>query len=439
MVTRRDAILGLAACAVPGPLWAQSIKAEDLGLVPNSDQDQTETLQAALRQAVERGRRLVLPPGRYITGEIDLPSGAVVEGIAGQTTLVLGQGEVIFSGQSAHGLRIGGVRFEGRGGAVATSDAGLVSLHACSDFRIEDCAFDRAASQGISLYRSGGRITGSRFAGAYMAAISSRDGTGLLITGNDIRDCANLGIYLDRGEQGFDGSIIAQNRISGIGWAEGGNGQNGNGINAFRTGGVVIEGNVIDDCAFSAVRLNATRNAIVRGNQCHNLQEVAIFSEFEYDGSIIADNIVDEAAQGIAITNLDTGGHLATCSGNIVRNIWPASPTNPDTTPVGIGVEADTIVSGNIVENVEGGQGIALGWGPYMRNVSAQGNQVFRADIGISVSTVDGTGIAVVTDNMISDCRLAVAGMAWDQATAPDLRDAQADYPNITLSGNVIT
>src|SRR5690606_27029986 len=133
-----------------------------------------------------------------------------------------------------------------------------------------------------------------------------------------------------------DPTIISGNRIARIDWRGGGNGQNGNGVNVFRADGVIVAGNHIADCAFTAVRLNGTRNTQVSGNVCLNSGEVAIFSEFAFSGSVIANNIVDGAAGGISITNLDNGGQLAVCSGNIVRNIFPRSRVNPDTSPYGI-------------------------------------------------------------------------------------------------------
>src|SRR5690606_25018125 len=143
-----------------------------------------------------------------------------------------------------------------------------------------------------------------------------------------------------RDEAGHDGSVVSGNTIERINWTAGGNGQNGNGVNVFRADDVIVADNVISDCAFTAVRVNAGRNTQVRGNTCLNSGEVAIFSEFGFSGSLIADNIIDGAATGIDITNLDSGGYLATCTGNIVRNIHPASAVNPDTRPVATYAEA---------------------------------------------------------------------------------------------------
>ena len=140
------------------------------------------------------------------------------------------------------------------------------------------------------------------------------------------------------------------NRIANIDWRGGGNGQNGNGINVFRADDVIIASNHVSGCAFSAVRINAGRNNQVTGNTCLDCGETAIFSEFGFSGSAIANNVIDGAATGISIANLDSEGHLATCTGNIVRNIAPVSRTNPDTTPVGIFAEADVAITGNVVD-----------------------------------------------------------------------------------------
>ena len=136
-------------------------------------------------------------------------------------------------------------------------------------------------------------------------------------------------------------AVASQRRVERIAALDGGTGQNGNGINVFRAGEVIVDNNHISGCAFSAVRLNATTNTQVTGNACIDSGETAIFSEFGFSGSVIANNVIDRAALGISIANLDSEGHLATCSGNIVRNILPSSPNNPDTTPCGIFAEAD--------------------------------------------------------------------------------------------------
>ena len=184
-----------------------------------------------------------------------------------------------------------------------------------------------------------------------------------------------------------DGAIVSGNRISSIDWVGGGNGQNGNGINVYRADEVIVADNHIADCAFTAVRVNTARNTQVRGNTCRNSGEVAIFSEFGFSGSVIADNIVDRAATGIDITNLDTGGRVAT-HGQCRAQHLPALGGEPRYAAGGHYAEAETVVANNVVEAVPG-VGIALGYGPFLRNVTASGNVISDVDIGIGVSVVD--------------------------------------------------
>ena len=47
---------------------------------------------------------------------------------------------------------------------------------------------------------------------------------------------------------------------------------------------------------------------------------MAIYSEFGFEGAVIADNVVDGAGNGISVTNFNEGGRLASVRGNIVRN-----------------------------------------------------------------------------------------------------------------------
>ncbi len=428
----------LTGAAIAGPMGV--LLATDLGLVPDSDADQSVAFQAAVDRAARENLALQLPRGTLRVADIRLPDNAVITGEPGPAILQLTRGENILYALKAQSVRLYGVGLVGNGGKNPDDATGLFYGEACSDLRIDACTISNAATQGIYLEGCNGRIIGNRISAVYGAGISSRNGDQVWIGRNRISDCGNLGIYIERGEPGFDGTIITENRIARIDWKEGGDGQNGNGINAYRADNVVISDNVISECAFSAVRLNGTRDCQITGNNCTNLSEVAIFSEFDFSGSIINNNIIDQAAQGIAITNFNDGGRLAVCANNIVRNIWTGSPTNPETTPVGIGIEADTVVTGNVVENVPG-TGIALGWGPYMRDLDITGNVLRNCNVGIGVSVVDGVGNAVISGNLVqvSGKQLAFAGTEWDSIVQPDLLSFASRYPLLTFTGNHIS
>ena len=89
--------------------------------------------------------------------------------------------------------------------------------------------------------------------------------------------------------------MVTDNRIEDIRADAGGDGPYGNAISVFRAGNVIVRGNRIDKCAFSAIRGNSASNIQIAGNICTRLGEVAIYSEFSFEGAVIANNTVDGA------------------------------------------------------------------------------------------------------------------------------------------------
>ena len=84
---------------------------------------------------------------------------------------------------------------------------------------------------------------------------------------------------------------------------------------------------------------------------------MALYVEFASEGAIVSDNFIDGGDGGISFANfMEHGGRLATCSGNIVRNIV-GGPTYPDGNlqiGAGISAEADVAITGNVVEDACG-------------------------------------------------------------------------------------
>ena len=178
----------------------------------------------------------------------------------------------------------------------------------------------------------------------------------------------------------------------------GGSGQYGNAINAFRAGNVTVRGNRIRNCDYSAVRGNSASNIQITGNSVSDVREVALYSEFSFEGAVIANNTVDGAALGVSVCNFNEGGRIAVVQGNIIRNLLPKRPigTAPDDDAgIGIYVEADTSVSGNVIENAPA-FGIIAGWGKYLRDVVITGNVIRNAFVGVGVSVMPGAGTALV-------------------------------------------
>src|SRR5205085_3655520 len=216
--------------------------------------------------------------------------------------------------------------------------------------------------------------------------------------------------------------------------------QNGNAINVYRAHNVAVRGNRIKTAAFSAVRGNAASNIQVTNNTCTGLGEVAIYAEFGFEGAVIANNTIDGAAIGVAVTNFNQGGRLAVVQGNLIRNLIAkrAAGADPaDGAGIGIGIEADAAVTGNVIENAPTA-GISVGWGQYLRDVSVTGNVVRSAGVGIAVSVTPGAGSAVIADNMIAAAKNgAIVGMDQRKPMTGDLaRDGAARYAQLAINGN---
>ncbi|WP_292645041.1 TIGR03808 family TAT-translocated repetitive protein, partial [Mesorhizobium sp.] len=272
--------------------------------------------------------------------------------------------------------------------------------------------------------------------------IYSVEATGLAISGNTVSDCANGGILVHRWQAAEDGTIVSGNRVERIQARSGGTGQNGNGINAFRAGNVIISGNIVSDCAFSAIRANSASNLHITGNTCSRSGETAVYSEFSFEGAILSNNIVDGAANGISIVNFNEGGRMGVCSGNIVRNLSTSGPypADPPGFGIGINVEADTTVSGNVVESAPL-YGMHIGWGPFMRNVVATANVIRKAGTGIAVTVVEGAGTAVISDNVIDGAQNgAIVGHRWAEPVTGDLASSgNAGYAHLTIERNHVS
>jgi len=60
------------------------------------------------------------------------------------------------------------------------------------------------------------------------------------------------------------------------------------------------------------------------------------------------------------------------------------------------------------------------------------------ADYGIAVSVAPSAGTAVISDNLISDARLAaIVGREWDKTVTGDLsKDGAGRYAQLSIGGN---
>jgi uncharacterized secreted repeat protein (TIGR03808 family) len=421
----------LAAMAIPS--------ASELGLEPGASHDQSAPLQAAIDEAASRGAPLLLPPGRYRVGRLKLRPGTRLIAEARATTLEFVGGGSFLTCEDAEGVTLEGLALDGAYKRLDAEQAGaLLSLKSCRGLILRGLSIARSPANGIALATCSGSVSDCTITNAMQAALFSLDATGLEILHNAIADCANNGIQVWRSEPGEDGTLIAGNRIERIRADSGGTGQNGNGINVFRAGSVLVTGNRIADCAYSAIRGNAAPDIQMTANSCARAGEVALYAEFGFEGALIANNLVDVAAQGISVTNFNDGGRLAIVQGNLVRNLFRREEEPEDKRGVGISVEADTVVSGNVIEGAPTA-GMVIGWGRYVREVVATGNLIRASRVGILVSADAAERGCLLTGNMISGA--AEGGIrtmdAAGRPTGPDLALNSSGSTRLSVIGNL--
>jgi uncharacterized secreted repeat protein (TIGR03808 family) len=447
-LNRRAFLAGTALCLSGTVAAAQmkvadlrgSIDSADLGLLPNAADDQTAQFQNAVNRAVERGRALFLPAGTYPVANLRLPSGTLIVGVPGRTRLVYqGGGGQLIRAEGVSNIGLTGITFDGANRSIGDFTEGLLHFIGVRNVVLDNCEIAGSAKMGLVLDRCSGRVENCRISGAAEAGLRSNEATGLAITGNTVTDCANGGIWVHRWREGEDGTIVSGNRVERIGARYGGTGQFGNGINVFRAHGVMISNNRITDCAFSAIRSNSGSNVQIVGNSCLRSGETAIYSEFSFQGAVIANNIIDGGTTGISIANFMDGGRMAICTGNLIRNITEDGPYPPEVAGFGIGIaaEADTTLTGNIIEGAPK-FGMMLGWGPYMRNIAASQNVLRECGTGIAVTVVKGAGSAVITNNIVQGSKKgSINGFRWLERATGELNNA-SEYSNLTVQGNQI-
>ncbi len=449
MLTRRLLLSSIAsiACikAIAAPLKpAQTglrgtIDISGYGVAPDKAGDQSKALNRLFREAAEKRLPVFLPAGEYHLSGLSLPDNLWLSGVPGQTRLIHAGGGSFISGETLTKLTLSDLVLDGGGRALGDDVQGLLNLRGVADLTIDNCTIAGASKHCIHAERCGGRITGNSVSQAAFSGIYAVESARLAITANTVFDCGNGGILVHRWEAGEDGTMVSGNRVFKIAAKDGGTGENGNGINIFRAWNVMVTDNHVSDCAFSAIRANAATNVQISNNQCLRSGETAIYSEFGFQGAIVSSNLVDGAANGILIVNFDDGGRLATVSGNIVRNLHIDGPYVHDGAGFGFGIaaEADTVISGNVIENAPK-WGLVLGWGPYMRGIVATGNLVRSAGSGCAVTVVEGAGTALIANNLFQDVKDgAILGYRWnDKATGDLLAGGSAAFAHLTLTGN---
>jgi uncharacterized secreted repeat protein (TIGR03808 family) len=398
-------------------------------LQPSSEVRQTNRLQAAIDEAAASNGRVALAAGTFLVDTLDVTRAVEITGVPGLTILKAKMGPVL-------DIRADHVTLRGLTLECKDKQQAVVTALGCENLIIGECTFS-GGKDGLNLERCSGHIRDCQFSGQAGTGLFSLDAKGLMISGNAVQDIGNNGIQVWQSEKHEDGTQIIGNHIHDIRADDGGDGPYGNGIAVFRAGNVIVANNRISDVRFSGIRNNTGSNISITGNSISRTGEVALYVEFAYQGAVIANNVIEDVVFGISITNFNDDGRLTVCNGNLIRNAH-GDGTDVPRTGGGIHCEADTVVSNNVIEDVKG-FAIQMGWGGRNRNLSALGNTIRHATVGIAPSVVEGSGAMMIANNVIEGAGIAIQGFDYLEAKTGDLSATGAQVPpHITISNTIV-
>ncbi len=405
-------------------------------LLAAAGDDQSKVMQAALDRAGREGRPLFLPPGRYEVSNLVLPAGVHVIGVPGQSRLVYSGGGRLLDCADASNVGIDGVVIDGANRSLDDPEAGLLAFRDVRDLVIERSEIVGSSGSALVLTRTAGRITSNRISGAADIGLSAVESGGLTISDNTVTDCGEAGVALTRWDAGEDGSIVSGNRIERIARPTGAGGRTGTGIRLTRAGAVIVTGNRVTDCATSAIAASESANLQLVGNSCLRSGGAAIDLEAGNEGAVLSGNLVEEAGAGIRLSSGTAAARLTVCQGNVLRRLR-GGDDEAGNDGVGIAVEADASVTGNVVEDAAS-VALMLGPGGRLRNVVASANVLRGGRVGIAVSVAETAGHAVLADNVIEgQSEGAIRGLRGGLLVTGDLaRASAANFPHLTIENN---
>ena len=300
---------------------------------------------------------------------------------------------------------------------------GACHFTAAKGIRIADCTIIGAGGNGIALERCDGSVTANTISGADNNALFCVDNTGLSLARTRFAIPAMAAFAFGKAPSATTAASSRTTQLKTPRARSGGTGENGNAINVFRAAGVIVRNNMISRAAFSAIRGNASSNIQIIGNNCAELRETAIYAEFDFEGAIVAYNVIDDSRKRNLrhefrrwrracdrCTAISCA--MSACGGWTIRR---------EGAGIGIGVEAETAATGNVIENAPYA-GMRLGFGPYLRNVTANANAFAHARSALPSRLCRAPAAAAITDNIIEGAkRGAIVGMEWHKPVTGDL------------------
>lgn len=439
--TRRRLLASVAKAAALLPLYRDLARARSDPVAAA-----TLALTEGIGAAALAGRPFRLPPGVTTTYQLLLPEGAHLIAARGGSTLRLGYaGPLIGNRGPLDSLTFEGVAFDGAGLPIDKA-FGLLTLTDVAQVAMDGCAL-RHTTTALMQKRCGGTIRRSTFEDLSGTAILDDNCAGVTIEGNGVRRCGDNGIHhWSTGAHRPDGSRIRDNVIADIDCRSGLLGLYGNGIRVAECGPVAIEDNVIERCAYTAVRNTGGRDVLVARNRCKGFGEKAMYAEFGFRDATFVDNVIEDCGAGISATNYvgPGNGAGALIAGNVVTNIRPSHP-DAEFGPrmnwlCGVEAEGDARIAGN---SVAGSPwfGILAGFFDARNHVTVEANRLVGNAYAIGFATQGDPGPCAIVENVLRGSKKAnIVAMFQTEVVSGDLAapGAKNIYDRVEIRGNRI-
>jgi uncharacterized secreted repeat protein (TIGR03808 family) len=408
----------------------------------------TVALIEGIGAAVLAGRPFRLPPGVTTTYQLLLPEGAHLIAARGGSTLRLGYGGPLIAQRGPlQSLTFEGVTFDGAHLPIDKA-FGLVTLTDVALVTMEDCTLLNTTTA-LMQKRCGGTIRGSTFEDLSGTAILDDNCAGVTIDGNRIRRCGDNGVHhWSTGSPRHDGSCIRHNVITDIDCRSGLLGLYGNGVRVAECGPVAIEDNIIERCAYTAVRNTGGRDILVARNRCRGFGEKAMYAEFGFRDATFIDNVIEDCGAGISATNYvgPGDGAGALIAGNVVSKIRPSHPDGEFGPRMnwlcGVEGEGDVRILGNTVAGSPW-FGVLAGFFDARNNVTVEANHLFDNEYGVGFAAQESPkrppGPCSIVENEIRGSKKAnIVAMFQTDVVSGDLAlpGAKNIYNRVEIRGN---
>ena len=404
----------------------------------------TAALIAGATEAALARRPYRLPPGVTTIYQLLLPQGAHLVAAKGGSTLRLGySGPMLSNRDPLDMLTIEGVIFDGANRPINNA-FGLLTFVDVAHVDMEDCTIQHTTT-GLMQRRCGGKIRLSTFQDLTGTAIHDDNCAGMTIDANRIRRCGDNGVHhWSMHSKRHDGSRISNNVITDINCLSGLLGLYGNGVRVAECGPVTIENNVIERCAYTAVRNTGGWDVVVANNRCKSLNEKAMYAEFGFRNATFLNNVIEDCGAGISATNYvgPGNGAGALIEGNVVSKIRPSHP-DAEFGPrmnwlCGVEGEGDVRIKGNIVTGSPW-FGILAGFFDARQNVTVESNRLIDNEYAIGFATQGAPGPCAIVENEMRGSKKAnIVAMFQTDVVSGDLAlpGTKNTYENVEIRGN---